>query len=465
MRTTARPLALVSSTILLGSCVLGPQPGSPDYQTPASIRGDSAPHGSSFGDKAWRSVFTDSTLRGLIERALKNNPDLIAATYRIEQARAHAQAARADWFPQVGGRAGASANYGSANAGQVVPGADRNSETYDLTALLSWEVDLWGGIRRSNEAARARLLESEYQRDAVQTSLVAAVASSYIELKNLAQRLEISRNTADSRKKSLDLVTNRRDGGVSSDLEVGQAEASWRQALTAIPVTEQALTAKENEIRSLIGDFPGSVARGGGMDRLESSLRIKGGLPSSLLQRRPDVAAADQSFQAATAEIGVAEALRLPRLALTGSGGLISGDLDNLLEGKSGAYSIGPSLAGPIFDAGRNTARIQAAKARAKEALAAYDQAAKQAFREAADALNAHLKTGQIAAEQEKLVEANRSVRDLANVRFEGGESSYLEVLDAERSLFSSELELADARRNRLLSVVQAYRALGGGWK
>lgn len=460
-----RPLVLISGSLFLGSCVLGPQPGSPDAKLPVSIRGDSAPHGKSFGDKSWRKVFTDSTLRSLIERALANNPDLVAATYRIEQARAQAVTTRADWFPRVNGSAGAAANYGSPNAGQVAPGGDRSSEAYDLTVPLSWEIDLWGGIRRGNEAARARLLEAEYQRDAVQTSLVAAVASAYIELKNLDERLAISRRTAESRGSSLELVTARRDGGVSSDLEVGQADALLGQALTAIPTTEQAITAKENELRSLLGEYPGGVARGGSLDSLDSSLRIKGGLTSTLLERRPDVAAANQSFQAATAEIGVAEALRLPSLALTGSGGVISDDLGNLLEGKSGAYSIGPRLAGPIFDAGRNKARVDAAKARAGEALAAFDAASKQAFREAADAINAHVKTGQIITEQSRLVDSNRKVASVASDRFQGGASSYLEVLDAERSLFTSELELADARRDRLLSVVQAYRALGGGWK
>jgi multidrug efflux system outer membrane protein len=460
-----RPLALISGSVLLGSCVLGPQPGSPDAKVPGSIRGDSAPHGTSFGDKAWRKVFTDSTLRALIERSLANNPDLAAATYRIEQARAQANAARADWFPNLGGSAGGSANYGSQNAGQVAPGGDRNSESYDLTAQLSWEIDLWGGIRRSNEAARSNLLAAGYQRDAVQTSLIAAVASAYIELKNLDERLAISKRTAESRRASLSLVTARRDGGVSSDLEVGQAEALLGQALTAIPITEQAIAAKENEIRSLLGEYPGGVARGGSLDGLDSSLRIKGGLPSTLMQRRPDVAAADQAYQAAVAEIGVAEALRLPSLSLTGSGGVISGELDNLLQGKSGAYTIGPRLAGPIFDAGRGKARVDAAKARAGEALAAHDKAAKQAFREAADSINAHLKTGQIVAEQSRLVDSNRTVARVANERFQGGVSNYLEVLDAERSLFTSELELADARRDRLLSVVQAYRALGGGWK
>ena len=183
------------------------------------------------------------------------------------------------------------------------------------------------------------------------------------------------------------------------------------------------------------------------------------------MERRPDIAAANQNYQAAVAQIGVAEALRLPTLSLTGSGGVISGELNNLLEGKSGAYSIGPRLAGPIFDAGRGKARVDAAKASAGEALAAHDRAAKQAFREAADSINAHLKTGQIIAEQTRLVESNRKVATVATERFQGGASSYLEVLDAERSLFTSELELADARRDRLLAVVEAYRALGGGWK
>jgi outer membrane protein, multidrug efflux system len=457
--------AILSGCLLTSSCVLGPQPGQPETQVPGSIRGDSAPHGASFGDKAWRQVFTDATLRSLIEDALAHNPDLVAATYRIEQARARANSARSDWFPQINGSGGATANYGSRNAGQVPPGANRDSESYDLTGLLSWEIDLWGGIRRGNEAARSRLLEAGYRRDAVQTSLVASVAAAYIELKNLDERLTISKRTAASRQSALELVTARRDGGVSSDLEVGQAEALLGQARTAIPITEQAIAARENEIRFLLGEYPSAVARGGSLDRLDRSLRIKGGLPSSLLERRPDIAAASQAYQAAVAEIGVAEALRLPSLSLTGSGGVLSGQIDNLLDSNSAAYSIGPRLAGPIFDAGRGKARVDAAKALAGEALAAHDRAAKQAFREAADAINSHLKAGEIITELSRLVEANRKVASVANDRFTGGESSYLEVLDAERSLFDSELTLTDARRDRLLAVVQAYRALGGGWK
>ncbi|GAA5129189.1 efflux transporter outer membrane subunit [Luteolibacter yonseiensis] len=459
------PIALVSVSILLSSCVLGPQPGSPELDLPGAIRSDSAPHGSSFGDKSWHKVFSDPDLRNLISRAIANNPDLVAATFRIEQARALEAVSRADWFPTIGAGTGATAHYASPNAGQVGPGGDRHSESYDITANLSWEIDLWGGIRRSNEAARSRLLQSQYLRDAVQTSLVASVASAYIELKNLEERLAISRRTADSRKSSLDLVTSRRDGGVSSDLEVGQADALVGQALTAIPITEKAIFEKENEIRALLGEYPGGIARKGSLDNLDSSLRINGGLSSGLMERRSDVAAANQAYQAAVAEIGVAEALRLPTLSLTGSGGLLSSDLNNLLEGKSGTYSIGPNLTGPIFDAGRNKARVDAAKARAGEAQAAHKSAAVQAFREAADAINAHVKTGEIVTQQTRLVNSYRNVASVSSERFSGGSSSYLEVLDAERSLFDAELELADARRDRLLSVVQAYRALGGGWK
>jgi multidrug efflux system outer membrane protein len=404
-------------------------------------------------------------LTQLIGRALKNNPDLVAATYRIEQARAKSVSSRSDWFPQIGGSGGFSSNYSSPNAGQIPAGADRSTELFDATALFSWEVDLWGGIRRSNEAARADLLQAYYQKDAIQTSLVSSVTSAYIELKNLDERLAIAERTKRSRESSLELVTSRRDGGVSSDLEVGQADGLLAQARVAIPVTRQAITAKENEIRVLLGEFPGSVVRGGNLDSLDSSLRIKGGLPSKLLERRRDIAAADQAFQSAVADIGVAEALRLPSLSLTGSGGLVSQDLGKLVEGKSAAYSIGPNLAGPIFDAGRSKSRVDAARARAGEALAAYDAAAKQAFRDAADSLDAYLRTGEISTEQSKLVATNRRVAEVANERFEGGQSSYLEVLDAERNLFNSELALADARRDRLLSVVQAYRALGGGWK
>lgn len=445
--------------------MLGPDPATPDLKIPASFRGESSPHGTSFGDKSWRKVFSDPTLRNLIARALKNNPDLVAATYRIEEARALAYTSRTYWFPTLNGNAGAVANSSSRNTAPGSAGGDRHSESYNLTGLLSWELDLWGGIARDNQAARARLLQSEYQRDAVQTSLVAAVATSYIDLQNLDARLAIARNTVVSRQGSLDLVTARRDGGVSSDLEVGQAEALLSQAQILIPTTERAIGEKENEIRALLGEYPGNITRGGSLDRLDAAFRIGPGLPSSLMARRPDISAADQSFQAATADIGVAEALRFPTLSLTGQGGVISGDFSKLLQGGSAAYSIGPQLTGPIFDAGRSGFRVKGAQARAKISLAAYEKAVQQAFQETSNSLIAYQKTGEIIAEQTRLVTSQKNVSVIALDRFQGGASSYLEVLDAERELFAAELNLADVRSNRLRAVVQAYRALGGGWK
>jgi outer membrane protein, multidrug efflux system len=460
-----RLLSIFPSAIVLSSCLLGPTPAAPQADTPASIRNGGPPAAASFGTQPWQSVFADPTLQSLIDRALGNNPDLVAATYRIEEAQALSGRAHAALFPLLSGSTGATSNYGSSNLAQGLPGGSRRSESYDLSGFLTWEIDLWGGIRRGNQAARARFLQASYQREAVKTLLIAAVASAYIDLKNLDERLAISRRTSQSRKTSFDLVTTRRDGGVSSDLEVGQAEALLGQARISIPLTEQAITAKENEIRSLLGEFPGAVVRGGSLSRLENTLRISGGLPAALLERRPDVVAAAQSYEAATADIGVAQALRFPTLSLTGRGGLVSADLSNLLEGRSGTYSIGPQLAGPLFDAGRLGFGVKAAQARAQQLRAVYDKTSQQAFREAADALNAHQKTGEIIAERTRLVNSLKGVASVAQDRFQGGASSYLEVLDAERSLFTAELDLADSRRDRLQSVVQAYRALGGGWK
>ena len=460
-----KPIVITSITsLVLASCALGPDPTSPNGPTPDKVRGDDSPGSVSLGDKSWRELFTDPTLRSLIDRALKNNPDLIAATYRIEQARALAGATRASWFPRLDGKASANTSYMSENLNGIKL-ADRDSESYDLTALLSWELDLWGGIRRSNQAARARLLESEHRQNAVKTSLIADVANAYIDLENLDERLAISKRTAESRKASLDLVVARRDGGISSNLEVGQAEALLGEAQIAIPITEKAIAAKENEIRALLGEFPGGIARSGTLDGLDTSLSVTAGLPSSLLERRSDVAAANQAFQAATAEIGVAQALRLPSLSLTGSGGFASADLTTLLEGGSGNFIVGPRLSGPIFDAGRAKFGVKAAQARAGEALASYEKASKQAFREAADAIDAHRKAGEIIQTRSRLVESLKQVSVVAKDRFEGGASDYLEVLDAERSLFNGELQYADDRRDRLKAVVLAYRALGGGWK
>lgn len=458
-------LWLSPCVLALSSCLLGPNPDAAQVDLPESIRGNQAPHGKSFGDQAWRKVFRDATLRSLIEHALENNPDLTAATYRLEEARAQAQVARSAFFPQISVGADAASNQGSINANQVAPGRDRHSEAYNVNGYLSWEIDLWGRITRSNQAARAQLLATQYQRDALQTMLVASVASAYVDLKNLDERLAIVRRTVESRRASLELVRARREGGVSSDMEVRQAESLLAQAEVLIPTTELAVATKENELRALLNEYPGHLTRAGRFDQLDRVMKIDAGLPSSLIARRPDVAAADQRFRAATAEIGVNQALRFPTLTLTGRSGFISGDLSNLLENQSAAYSFGPSLLGPVIDGGNRRARVVAARARAQAAMADYDKAVKQAFRETSNALIAFHKSGQIIAEQQKLVTAQNGAASLAAERFKGGVTSYLEVLDSERNLFNSQLALADARADRQRAVVLAYRALGGGWQ
>jgi multidrug efflux system outer membrane protein len=460
-----RMLGISPCLLALSSCLLGPNPDGAEIALPGSIRGDQAPHGRSFGDQSWRKVFSDPTLRSLIEHALENNPDLAAATYRIEEARAQANIARSAFFPQISAGADATSNQGSVNANQVAPGRSRHSEAYNLSGYLSWEIDLWGRITRSNQAARAQLLGVQFQRDAVQTMLVAAVATAYVDLKNLDERLAITRRTVESRRASLELVRARREGGVSSDMEVRQAESLLAQAEVLIPTTELAMATKENELRALLNEYPGKLTRAGRFDQLDRAMKIQAGLPSSLIARRPDVAAADQRFRAATAEIGVNEALRYPSLTLTGRAGAMSADLSSLLESQSSAYSFGPSLLGPVIDGGNRRARVVAARARAQAAMADYDQAVKQAFREASNSIIAYHKSGQIITEQEKLVTAQSGAASLSAERFKGGVTSYLEVLDSERNLFNSELALADARADRQRAVVQAYRALGGGWK
>lgn len=448
----------------LTACQVGPDLHLPSLALPKVVRGDDGV-GHSFGEQDWKKVFREPDLRRLIERALAQNVDLVAATYRIEEARAQAGVARARWFPSLDGSTSGSSNYGSIEGGQVGVNGKRSSDSYDVLGMMSWELDMWGGIQRSQQAARERLLASEYQCAGVKTSLIAAVATAYADLVNLDERLEISKRTIESRKASLELVRLRRDGGVSSDLEFGQAEALLDQATVSIPVTERSIVAKENELKILLGDMPGGVKRESGVTNIESSFKIKAGLPVLLLERRPDVLAAGHLYQAALAEIGVAQAARLPSVSLTGTGGVMSGDFSRLLTGDAVLFSVGPRLTGPIWDAGRRKYGVKAAEARASQAKEQYRGVVQVALREVANALNAYQKSIEIIDARARFVNSLGRVKRVASERFQGGASSYLEVLDAERSLFNAELELADAKRDRVLAVVQSYRALGGGWK
>lgn len=458
MRIQQLPFLLVP--VFLSSCMVGT-----DYQRPAVAVPEVLPGASgegSLGDNSWREVFGDPVLQGLIEEALQNNQDLVAATYRIEEARALSLAARSEFFPVIGGDTAVSRRRAPDN--RTPPGFNPNSTEYSLTGFLSYEADLWGRVRRSNEAARANLLAATHARAAVENGLVAAVAAGYIDLRTFDRQLQIARQTLGSRGESLDLVNKRADEGLSSDLEVGQAEVLLYQAEVAIPRTENAIAITENLLSLLVGRLPDQVARGRELEQLGTRVVVRGGLPSALLERRPDLMAAEQRLVALNANVGIAKAAWFPELSLTAVGGFASTDLDRLLTSSAGAWSFTPSLAAPLFTGGRILAGVRATEARRDEAVAAYQGAIQQAFREVADALQTYQKSGEIVASQERLVGSFDKVARLATARYDAGESSYLEVLDAERNVFEGRLALAEARRLQLQSVVAAYRALGGGW-
>ena len=456
---TAGPLPVLLGIAALAGCTVGPDYQRPPVAVPATHRGAAAT-AESTADTPWRGVFRDPVLRDLIDEALRNNQDLAQATHRIEEARAALGAARSEAFPWVEGSAAASRT----RRPEPLPGINPHVDEFDLLAGLSWEIDLWGRIRRSTEAARATLLATDYGRATVETTLVASVASSYADLRTYDRQLEISRQTVESRKKSLALVQERAKQGVASDLEVGQAEVLLRQAEVKVPQAEQAIGVTENAICVLLGRHPGPVARGRVLENLDTSLRLKAGMPSRLLETRPDLLAAEQEMVAANANIGVAKAAYFPALSLTGRGGLISSDIDDLLKDTAKTWTLAPEVTAPIFNAGRIGFGVKAAEARQKQALAAYLGAIQNAFREASDAIITFDKAGEVVGKQEALVAALARVASLAATRYEGGASSYLEVLDAERNLFDGQLALTEARRSRILAAVKTYRALGGGW-
>lgn len=457
-------LLATAVSLTLVSCTFGPEYKRPETALPASIRGGGG-GADSLGDKAWKDLFADAALRDLIGEALANNRDLVAATYRIEEAAAGADAARSQLFPTLDGQGSATRGRSSGESGQLPAGFNPYYNSFNLGALLSYEVDLWGRVRKSNESARARLLASEYVRSTVQSILVASVASAYVDLRAADRQLEIARTTLASRKESLSLVQKRAQEGVSSDLETSQAEVLLHQAEVAVPTAERAIALKENEISYLLGRMPGGIQRGQSLEGLAGRVRVASGLPSALLERRPDILAAEQALIAENADIGVARAAYFPALRLTGQGGLLSNDLDQLFKSTARTWAFTPSLAGPIFDGGRIRANVRATEARQKEALAQYEKSIQLAFRESSDAIMSYGKAVEIVSRQRALVASLKRVADLASARYEGGASSYLEVLDAERNLFEGELTLTDALRLRLQSVVAAYRALGGGWK
>lgn len=453
-------LAPVLLGAVLSGCALGPDYRRPDLAVPASHRGqDGPPVEASLADLAWWDATKDPVLRSLVSEALERNRDLAIAAARVAEYRALAGVD--PLWPTVA--AGASAGRArTSEAVQPLPGG-QTRDAFGLTASVSWEIDLWGRLRRTNEATAAQYLATEEARRGVSLSLVADVATAYFQLRALDLQLETARRTLGSRAAASDLIEKRLLGGVGNKLEASQAASAVAQTEAAIPELEQAVFAQENLLSLLLGRPPGPVERGSAIGEIPA-LEVPAGLPSALLERRPDVRQAEQALRAANAQVGVAEASLFPQLSLTGALGLQSGDLSDLLESGSIAWNVGAGLLAPVFQGGRLRRNLEAAKARWEQARLAYEKAALAAFGDAATSLRAIEATARVVDAQRRNVEALKEAERMALLRFEGGVSPYLEVLDAQRALFSGELSLAQALRDQRTAVVRLYRALGGGW-
>ena len=394
-----------------------------------------------------------------MQRALEGNKDLRIVVTRVDQARAQLRVTRAARFPEINAGASATTNRISDN---VRPrGLGGETDLLSTTVDLAFEIDIWGRLRRASEAARADLLASEEARRAVTMTLVSDVANAYLRLRELDVELETTRRNVASRRRSLQIVRDRFDAGLTSALDLRQAEAELASTAALIPDLERQITQTENQLSILLGRNPGSISRGRPLAGQTFPPTVPAGLPSALLARRPDIRQAEASLIAANARIGVAKAAFFPQISLTGFFGVESVALSDLFTGPSRVWQFGPTLTLPIFNAGRNRATLELTEAQQREALIRYEQAIQQAFREVEDALVAHRKAREALVEQEAAVRASREALAVAELRYAAGRTGYLDVLDAQRTLLSAEL---GTLRSQLAAVVQLYKALGGGW-
>jgi multidrug efflux system outer membrane protein len=413
------------------------------------------------GDQKWWEVFQDKQLQDLIHTALQQNYDVRIAATRILEARAQVGIARADQLPTISG--GAQAVNERYPRVKLYPPYETSSNQVDLS--LAWELDFWGKYRRATESARANLLATEWARKEVIDTLVSDVAAAYFQLRELDLELEISRRTLASRKNSLQLTQTLANGGATSMLDVRQAEQLVFTAAETIPDLERQIEQQENFISTLLGNNPGPIARGTKLTEQPHPPQIPAGLPSSLLERRPDIREAEAQLIAANAQIGVAKADYFPQITLTATGGYQSSALTSLFTGPAGLWSFGGSLAQPIFEGGRIRSNVRFTEARQQEAALVYQQTIQQAFRGVSDALVGYSKDREFREQQEQLTFSAQDAARLSETRYRGGATSYLEVLTNETNYFDAELGLAQAQLNELVALVRIYRNLGGGWQ
>jgi multidrug efflux system outer membrane protein len=472
---------LAGNLIAMAGCTVGPNYKRPAVNVPGAYRGTAAEepsakdpaspdpnardsHGSSpasLGDEKWWEVFQDQELQNLIRTALKNNYDVRIAATRVLQAQAQLGITRADQLPSLS----AGGNITSQRNPTIGPVPSFELTQGETTASASWNLDFWGRYRRATESARATLLANEWAQKEVTATLVADLAAAYFQLRQLDLELEISKRTLTSRQDSLELTQTLEEHGINTLLDVRQSEQLVYTAGTEVPDLERQIAQEENAISILLGNNPGEVARGLKLTEQPHAPEVPVGLPSSLLERRPDVRAAEQNLIAANARIGVARAAYFPQVSLTGTAGFESSSLTNLLTGPAGIWSLAGSLTQPIFEGGRLKSNVRLSEAQHEEMLLTYQQAIQGAFRDVSNALVAYRKNREFRIQQEHLVEAAQDAARLSEVRFKAGSTDYLEVLTNETNSFTAELTLAQAQGNELTALVQLYLALGGGWQ
>ena len=456
-------LTCILLLLLTGCMTVGPDYQRPAVDTPAAWRFEEK-EARDLANTAWWEQFNDPVLNDLVATALQENKDLLIATARVEEFFGRYFSTRGDQYPLAGGAASALREHVTEKGPTPIPpGVDTTFNYYQAFLGGSWELDFWGKYRRATEAARAELFVSEEARRTVVLTLVSAVAAAYVDITTLDKQLAITQRTVETRRNTRDLFQLRFDKGIISEIDLSQAESEYQDALARLPEIELAIARAENALSVLLGRNPGAIPRGLTIDELILP-EVPTGLPSDLLERRPDIRAAEQVLVAANAQIGVAKSLYFPTISLTGALGTASTDLSDLFSGPSKAWSFGVPLTVPIFTAGRIGGEVKAAEAFQQQALYSYQQNVQNAFREVDDALVGRTKSRQRLQTLARQLKALNNYVRLARMRYDEGFTSYLQVLDAERSLFNVELTYTGGQNAVFRSLITIYKAMGGGW-
>jgi len=460
-----RILACLAATFGLAGCMVGPDYERPTADAPGAFRFEER-SAQNPADTAWWEQFQDPVLNDLIRIALAENKDVKIAAARVEEFLGRFGVTRAQLFPQVGIQGQGGRQEVSTSIANPLPpppvGANPYS-TYSLDLGVSWELDLWGKLRRATEAAKADLLASEEARRTVILSLTTSVATAYVTLVDLDRQLEIAKSTADARAEYFRIFKLRFEGGVVSEVELNQARSDYELALASIPPLEKQIGQQENALSVLLGRNPGPILRGRTLDKLALP-QVPAGLPSELLERRPDLRQAEQALIAANARIGVAKAQFFPSISLTALFGTVSASLSGLFNGPAQTWAYAASIAQPIFTGGSLISQLLVTEAQQKQALLQYQKAIQTSFQEVSDALIDQAKTREQLAALGRQVEALRGYAKLARLRYDNGYTSYLEVTDADTKLFNTELQHAQAQGQLFFALINVYKAMGGGW-